>query len=47
MSADIKNYRPIAKLSTMPKIFEKILVDKFYSFSKKFIPVEQHGFQKG
>ena len=41
---NIKNYRPISKLSTIPKLFEKILCDAIYPILRPHIIQEQHGF---
>ena len=43
----IRNYRPIAKLSVIPKIFEWIINDKLSFFIKEIIPLSQHGFVSG
>lgn len=43
----IENYRPVAKLSCIPKLFEKILYGYFYSYLSQFINSNQHGFQRG
>ena len=41
---DICNYRPIAKLSTIPKVFESILYNYFAKICKDIISTNQHGF---
>jgi len=43
---DVCNYRPIAKLSAIPKIFELIIFDSIYPHCKTFLTVNQHGFVK-
>lgn len=43
---DISNYRPIAKLSCIPKLFEAIIFKSFYFSCKPFLAIEQHGFMK-
>ncbi|XP_075162913.1 uncharacterized protein LOC142235546 [Haematobia irritans] len=44
---NISNYRPIAKLSNIAKLFERILVPKLYFEIKSIISPYQHGFIKG
>ena len=46
---EISNYRPISILSTYSKIFEKCMLDRLWSFIRRFnlIGVEQFGFVKG
>ena len=41
---DISNYRPISKLSAIPKLFERIIYDTFSQIVRPFIIPEQHGF---
>ena len=43
----IENYRGIAKLSAIPKIFEKIVKDKIYVLISQRISTHQHGFLAG
>ena len=43
----IENYRCIAILSLLPKIFEKLVTPKLFTFCARFINVKQHGFFKG
>ena len=45
--ADIKNYRGIALLSCIPKLFESIVNQKIFSQVKNLITSKQHGFVKG
>jgi len=45
--SDISNYRGIAKLSAIPKLFEKILVSSLQHLCKSIISPTQHGFIKG
>lgn len=45
--SDITNYRGIAKLSAIPKLFEKIITDQLTQFVSSQITVSQHGFIKG
>lgn len=42
--ADIANYRPIAKLSCIPKLFEKTIYDRIYFSCKQIFSPHQHGF---
>lgn len=44
--SDIANYRGIAKLSIIPKIFEKIITDNLCYQASNLISPYQHGFQK-
>lgn len=44
---DVSNYRGIAILSTIPKLFEKLIVEKMYGFLKGSIDQNQHGFEAG
>lgn len=44
---DVTNYRPICKISTIPKLFEKIIYNKLYFVVKEHISVYQHGFVSG
>lgn len=44
---DISNYRPIAKLSSIPKLFESIVYDSLYFHCKSIFSPQQHGFLKG
>lgn len=41
---NIANYRPISKLSVIPKMFERIIYDSLFSIVRPFIIKEQHGF---
>ena len=43
----LENYRGIAKLSAIPKIFEKILKDKLFVLISQCISPHQHGFLAG
>jgi Reverse transcriptase (RNA-dependent DNA polymerase) len=43
----IGNYRGIAILSSIPKLFEKIIFDRIYFNLKEKISTRQHGFMKG
>ena len=45
--SDIKNYRPIAKLSSIPKIFESLITDTLTFNIKSILCPQQHGFVKG
>ena len=40
------NYRPICIQSSLPKLFEKIVLSKINPLLNKFITVHQHGFHK-
>lgn len=40
----IKDYRPISKLSTIPKLFEKIIYDSIFPLLLPTIIAQQHGF---
>ena len=42
--SDIRNYRPISKLSVLPKVFEEIVTDMLSTQLTSFLCVEQHGF---
>lgn len=42
----VNNYRPIAKLSAVPKIFELVVFDSIYSKCSNIISGIQHGFVK-
>lgn len=44
--SDISNYRPISKLSTISKLFERIIMSKFSFYVKQLICPNQHGFVK-
>lgn len=44
---EITNYRPICKMASIPKIFEKILYQKLLFHVKEIISVYQHGFFAG
>lgn len=41
---EIINYRPIAKLSSLPKLFELIMYDSIHSHCKSFLVHNQHGY---
>ena len=45
--ADISNYRGIAKLSAIPKLFEKVITLQLTFNVNKFISIHQHGFTCG
>lgn len=42
----IENYRPISKISTIPKIFDNIIYDKTFPIFTPLIITNQHGFTK-
>ena len=44
--SDVKNYRPISKLSTIPKLFEAIITDKLSVSLQSILNDEQHGFRR-
>lgn len=44
---NICNYRPIAKLSNISKLFEHIMSEKIYFSVKSILSSSQHGFVKG
>ena len=44
---DKTNYRPISKLPTVSKIFERILFNQLQRFSNKFLSPLLFGFRKG
>lgn len=44
---DVSNYRGIARLSFIPKLFEALVCDHISFFIKCIIPMSQHGFVKG
>jgi hypothetical protein len=41
---DITNYRPISKLCSIAKLFEKIIYDKIFPLLRPFVIDQQHGF---
>lgn len=43
---EVSNYRPIAKLSSIPKLFERILYDQLYEYCAAWLTPLQHGFMK-
>lgn len=43
----VSNYRPICKLSAIPKVFEKIVCNKLNFAVKEIISDSQHGFVQG
>lgn len=43
----VKNYRPISKLSAVPKLFEKLVTQRLYFSIKESLSSYQHGFVKG
>lgn len=45
--SNVANYRGIAKLSAIPKLFEKCLMDYFCHRLSSIISTTQHGFKKG
>ena len=45
--SEVRNYRPICKLSVMPKIFEEIITEHLTSNLTNVICDEQHGFVPG
>lgn len=45
--SNINNYRGVAILSAVPKLFEKLVTDKLYEAIISHIDVNQHGFVKG
>lgn len=45
--SDVKNYRPICKLSCIPKLLESIITDILTKTFKSVIISQQHGFMKG
>lgn len=45
--SNIENYRGIAKLSTLPKLFEKIITDQLCHQVSSILSPVQHGFKKG
>lgn len=44
---DVSNYRPIACLPSIAKLFEAIIVEALYFHTKSLINPSQHGFTKG
>ncbi|CAH2091306.1 unnamed protein product [Euphydryas editha] len=44
---NVDNYRPISKLSTVAKLFEKIVYDNIYPNLRPFLISQQHGFVDG
>lgn len=45
--SDVRNYRGIAKLSQIPKLFEKIITDFICHHVSSLLTSSQHGFRKG
>lgn len=45
--SDVKNYRGIALISCIPKLFEAIVNNKMFAQLKDYITQKQHGFFKG
>lgn len=43
---DVSNYRPIAKLNSLAKVFESLVTDDLFGKTKHLIVPEQHGFFK-
>lgn len=43
----VNNYRPISKLSSIPKLFESILTDQLSSHFRSYLSEKQHGFVVG
>lgn len=44
---EVANYRPICKISTIPKLFEKLVYDKLTPTLRGVISSQQHGFVAG
>lgn len=44
---EITNYRPISKLCSIAKVFEKIIYEQLYASISKYLPLSQHGFIRG
>ncbi|XP_075156743.1 uncharacterized protein LOC142230014 [Haematobia irritans] len=44
---EIENYRGIAKLSAIPKLFERLVTDRLVHSLRSIFSVYQHGFMKG
>lgn len=44
LKTDVKNYRPIAKLSAIPKLFESLVCDEIQPVLSSVIVNNQHGF---
>ena len=44
---DVTNYRPISKISIIPKLLEKLTYNHFFALVKNLIITEQHGFFRG
>jgi len=42
--SNVRNYRPITKLSAIPKLFEAIITKKLISLLVNYISPAQHGF---
>ena len=43
-SANVRNYRPICIIGTIPKLFESLIVDSIKPFITNMVCSEQHGF---
>lgn len=45
--SDVKNYRPIAIINSIPKMFESIVCNKLRPVMSSFLSEAQHGFCPG
>ena len=44
---DKENYRPVSVLTSLSKVFERLLYRQMYSFTKSLLSINQCGFRKG
>jgi len=42
---NVSNYRPISKMSLIPKIFKSIITKKLMAIMSLYISIKQHGFR--
>jgi len=43
--SQVSNYRPISKISILPKLFSKLVNNKIFPLCEKIICNQQHGFR--
>ena len=42
-----ENYRPVSILTSLSKVFERLLYQQMYSFTESILSINQCGFRKG